>query len=145
MTAKNDARTGLAPWASNAEGGQARPGRSGAESTGVGPLHSMTGLIGPIRSGGPDEVGQHPSVMLTAPAVRTQLGGDRYSPAGLPTPPTTQRAAEFGMLLWFMKAWCADAGSDAGHRLRETTPASHGFLLILVMAPKCLNVGTPMA
>jgi hypothetical protein len=43
-------------------------------------------------------------VTLT-PGLRTHLGNDWYFLAGLPTPVTGQRVADFGMIFWFMKAW----------------------------------------
>jgi hypothetical protein len=48
--------------------------------------------------------GQHTSVTLT-PGMRTHLGRDWYFLAGLPTPLTTQRVGDIGMIFWFMKAW----------------------------------------
>jgi hypothetical protein len=48
--------------------------------------------------------GQHTSVTLT-PGVRTHVGNDWYFLAGLPTPLTTQRIGDLGMIFWFMKAW----------------------------------------
>ena len=48
--------------------------------------------------------GQHTSVTLT-PGMRTHLGRDWYFLAGLPTPLTTQRLGDIGMIFWFMKAW----------------------------------------
>jgi len=48
--------------------------------------------------------GQHTSVTLT-PGIRTHLGRDWYFLAGLPTPLTTQRLGDIGMIFWFMKAW----------------------------------------
>ena len=48
--------------------------------------------------------GQHTSVTLT-PGMRTHLGRDWYFLAGLPTPLTTQRIGDLGMIFWFMKAW----------------------------------------
>jgi hypothetical protein len=48
--------------------------------------------------------GQHTSVTLT-PGMRTHLGRDWYFLAGLPTPVTTQRLGDIGMIFWFMKAW----------------------------------------
>ena len=48
--------------------------------------------------------GQHTSVTLT-PGIRTHLGNDWYFLAGLPTPLTTQRTGDIGMIFWFMKAW----------------------------------------
>jgi len=48
--------------------------------------------------------GQHTSVTLT-PGMRTHLGLDWYFLAGLPTPLTTQRLGDIGMIFWFMKAW----------------------------------------
>ncbi len=48
--------------------------------------------------------GQHTSVTLT-PGIRTHLGRDWYFLAGLPTPLTTQRIGDIGMIFWFMKAW----------------------------------------
>jgi hypothetical protein len=48
--------------------------------------------------------GQHTSVTLT-PGMRTHLGRDWYFLAGLPTPLTTARVGDIGMIFWFMKAW----------------------------------------
>ena len=48
--------------------------------------------------------GQHTSVTLT-PGMRTHVGNDWYFLAGLPTPVTTQRIGDIGMIFWFMKAW----------------------------------------
>ena len=48
--------------------------------------------------------GQHTSVTLT-PGIRTHVGNDWYFLAGLPTPVTTQRLGDIGMIFWFMKAW----------------------------------------
>ena len=48
--------------------------------------------------------GQHTSVTLT-PGIRTHLGRDWYFLAGLPTPLTSQRVGDIGMIFWFMKAW----------------------------------------
>jgi hypothetical protein len=48
--------------------------------------------------------GQHTSVTLT-PGMRTHLGHDWYFLAGLPTPLTSQRIGDLGMIFWFMKAW----------------------------------------
>jgi hypothetical protein len=48
--------------------------------------------------------GQHTSVTLT-PGMRTHLGRDWYFLAGLPTPLTSQRIGDLGMIFWFMKAW----------------------------------------
>ena len=48
--------------------------------------------------------GQHTSVTLT-PGMRTHLGRDWYFLAGLPTPLTTERIGDIGMIFWFMKAW----------------------------------------
>ncbi len=48
--------------------------------------------------------GQHTSVTLT-PGMRTHVGRDWYFLAGLPTPLTTQRVGDIGMIFWFMKAW----------------------------------------
>ena len=48
--------------------------------------------------------GGETSVTLT-PGVRTHLGHDWYFLAGLPTPVTSQRVADLGMIFWFMKAW----------------------------------------
>jgi hypothetical protein len=48
--------------------------------------------------------GQHTSMTLT-PGMRTHLGNDWYFLAGLPTPVTTQRIGDIGMIFWFMKAW----------------------------------------
>jgi hypothetical protein len=48
--------------------------------------------------------GQHTSVTLT-PGMRTHLGRDWYFLAGLPTPVTSQRVGDIGMIFWFMKAW----------------------------------------
>jgi hypothetical protein len=48
--------------------------------------------------------GQHTSATLT-PGVRTHLGRDWYFLAGLPTPLTSQRIGDIGMIFWFMKAW----------------------------------------
>jgi hypothetical protein len=43
-------------------------------------------------------------VTLT-PGIRTHVGNDWYFLAGLPTPVTKERVADFGMIFWFMKAW----------------------------------------
>jgi hypothetical protein len=48
--------------------------------------------------------GQHTSMTLT-PGMRTHLGRDWYFLAGLPTPVTSQRLGDLGMIFWFMKAW----------------------------------------
>jgi hypothetical protein len=48
--------------------------------------------------------GQHTSATLT-PGMRTHLGNDWYFLAGLPTPVTTARIGDIGMIFWFMKAW----------------------------------------
>jgi hypothetical protein len=48
--------------------------------------------------------GQRTGVTLT-PGMRTHLGNDWYFLAGLPTPLTTQRIGDIGMIFWFMKAW----------------------------------------
>jgi hypothetical protein len=48
--------------------------------------------------------GGETSVTLT-PGVRTHLGHDWYLLAGVPTPLTSQRVADLGMIFWFMKAW----------------------------------------
>jgi hypothetical protein len=55
-------------------------------------------------AGTPLRDGQHTSVTLT-PGMRTHLGRDWYFLAGLPTPLTTQRLGDIGMIFWFMKAW----------------------------------------
>jgi hypothetical protein len=47
--------------------------------------------------------GQRTSVTLT-PGLRTHLGRDWYFLAGLPTPLTSARLRELGMIFWFMKA-----------------------------------------
>jgi hypothetical protein len=52
----------------------------------------------------PINAGTATSITLT-PGLRTHLGNDWYFLAGLPTPVTTQRVADFGMIYWFMKAW----------------------------------------
>jgi hypothetical protein len=48
--------------------------------------------------------GQHTGVTLT-PGLRTHLGRDWYFLAGLPTPLTSSRLGDLGMIFWFMKAW----------------------------------------
>jgi hypothetical protein len=48
--------------------------------------------------------GQHTSATLT-PGMRTHLGRNWYFLAGLPTPVTSQRIGDIGMIFWFMKAW----------------------------------------
>jgi hypothetical protein len=48
--------------------------------------------------------GKHTSMTLT-PGIRTHLGNDWYFLAGLPTPVTSQRIGDIGMIFWFMKAW----------------------------------------
>jgi hypothetical protein len=48
--------------------------------------------------------GQRTSATLT-PGMRTHLGSDWYFLAGLPTPVTSARLGELGMIFWFMKAW----------------------------------------
>jgi hypothetical protein len=48
--------------------------------------------------------GQHTSATLT-PGIRTHLGNDWYFLAGLPTPLTSARVGDIGMIFWFMKAW----------------------------------------
>jgi hypothetical protein len=48
--------------------------------------------------------GQHTSMTLT-PGMRTHLGRDWYFLAGLPTPLTSARIGDIGMIFWFMKAW----------------------------------------
>jgi hypothetical protein len=45
------------------------------------------------------------STVTLTPGMRTHLGCDWYFLAGLPTPVTTQRVADVGMIFWFMKAW----------------------------------------
>ncbi len=52
----------------------------------------------PLANGG------QTSVTLT-PGLRTHVGNDWYFLAGLPTPVTNSRVADFGMIFWFMKAW----------------------------------------
>jgi hypothetical protein len=54
--------------------------------------------------GTPLSSNEQTSVTLT-PGVRTHLGNDWYFLAGLPTPVTSRRIADLGMLFWFMKAW----------------------------------------
>jgi hypothetical protein len=44
------------------------------------------------------------SLSLT-PGIRTHLGNDWYLQAGIPTPVTKQRVADFGLICWLMKAW----------------------------------------
>jgi hypothetical protein len=48
--------------------------------------------------------GQRTSATLT-PGMRTHLGRDWYFLAGLPTPLTSARTGDLGMIFWFMKAW----------------------------------------
>ncbi len=48
--------------------------------------------------------GQHTSATLT-PGIRTHVGNDWYFLAGLPTPLTSARLGDIGMIFWFMKAW----------------------------------------
>jgi hypothetical protein len=48
--------------------------------------------------------GQRTSANLT-PGLRTHLGRDWYFLAGLPTPLTSTRIGDIGMIFWFMKAW----------------------------------------
>jgi hypothetical protein len=48
--------------------------------------------------------GKHTSATLT-PGLRTHVGNDWYFLAGLPTPVTSQRIGDIGMIFWFMKAW----------------------------------------
>jgi hypothetical protein len=48
--------------------------------------------------------GQHTGATLT-PGTRMHLGNDWYFLAGLPTPVTSQRIGDIGMIFWFMKAW----------------------------------------
>jgi hypothetical protein len=48
--------------------------------------------------------GQHTGVTLT-PGMRSHVGNDWYFLAGLPTPVTSQRIGDIGMIFWFMKAW----------------------------------------
>jgi hypothetical protein len=48
--------------------------------------------------------GQRTSATLT-PGLRTHLGRDWYFLAGLPTPLTSARIGDIGMIFWFMKAW----------------------------------------
>jgi hypothetical protein len=48
--------------------------------------------------------GQRTSMRLT-PGMRTHLGRDWYFLAGLPTPVTSARIGDIGMIFWFMKAW----------------------------------------
>jgi hypothetical protein len=48
--------------------------------------------------------GQRTNMTLT-PGFRTHLGRDWYFLAGLPTPVTTARIGDVGMIFWFMKAW----------------------------------------
>ncbi len=52
----------------------------------------------------PLSYGQHTGVTLT-PGIRTHLGRDWYFLAGLPTPLTSERVGDIGMIFWFMKAW----------------------------------------
>jgi hypothetical protein len=47
--------------------------------------------------------GQHTSATLT-PGMRTHVGNNWYFLAGLPTPVTSQRIGDIGMIFWFMKA-----------------------------------------
>jgi hypothetical protein len=47
---------------------------------------------------------EHTRVTLT-PGIRTLVGNDWYFLAGLPTPVTSDRVADLGMIFWFMKAW----------------------------------------
>jgi hypothetical protein len=48
--------------------------------------------------------GQRTNMTLT-PGMRTHLGRDWYFLAGLPTPLTSARLGDIGMIFWFMKAW----------------------------------------
>ena len=48
--------------------------------------------------------GQRTNATLT-PGMRTHLGNDWYFLAGLPTPLTSARIGDIGMIFWFMKAW----------------------------------------
>ena len=48
--------------------------------------------------------GDRTSVTLT-PGLRTHVGDDWYFLAGLPTPVTSTRVADLGMIFWFVKAW----------------------------------------
>jgi hypothetical protein len=48
--------------------------------------------------------GQRTNMRLT-PGMRTHLGRDWYFLAGLPTPLTSARIGDIGMIFWFMKAW----------------------------------------
>jgi hypothetical protein len=48
--------------------------------------------------------GAQTKVSLT-PGIHTHLGNDWYFLAGLPTPVTKARVADFGMIFWLMKAW----------------------------------------
>jgi hypothetical protein len=48
--------------------------------------------------------GQRTGATLT-PGMRTHLGNDWYFLAGLPTPVTSARIGDIGMIFWFMKAW----------------------------------------
>jgi hypothetical protein len=48
--------------------------------------------------------GQRTSATLT-PGIRTHLGRDWYFLAGLPTPVTSARIGDLGLIFWFMKAW----------------------------------------
>jgi hypothetical protein len=48
--------------------------------------------------------GQRTSVRLT-PCMRTHLGRDWYFLAGVPTPVTSARIGDIGMIFWFMNVW----------------------------------------
>jgi hypothetical protein len=48
--------------------------------------------------------GQRTNMRLT-PGMRTHVGNDWYFLAGLPTPLTSARLGDIGMIFWFMKAW----------------------------------------
>jgi hypothetical protein len=52
----------------------------------------------------PLSYGKHTSMTLT-PGIRTHVGNNWYFLAGLPTPLTTERIGDIGMIFWFMKAW----------------------------------------
>ena len=79
------------------QGDQTRTSTSAAgRHVPVRPGHSFGSITGGLLAA--------PRMTLT-PGMRTLLGNDWYFLAGLPTPLTTQRLGDIGMIFWFMKAW----------------------------------------
>jgi hypothetical protein len=67
-------------------------------------LGDFTYYVSAVASSPINGSGTSSTVSLT-PGMRTHLGCDWYFLAGLPTPVTTQRVADVGMIFWLMKAW----------------------------------------